>query len=350
MEGADVVKVFVAGASGAIGRVLIPQLVAAGHEVVGTTRREARVAALRETGAEAVVCDAFDADAVRAAVAAAAPEVVVDQLTSLPRDYNIRDPRFYEANDRVRREGTANVIAAARAAGVRRYIVQSISFLTRPGGPPVLDEDAPPWTDAPAPFTDSVAVLIANEQAVTGAEDFEGLALRYGQFYGPGTYFASDGSIAGEVRRRRFPVVGAGTGRSSFVHVADAAAATVCAVSRRRAWRLQHHRRRPRGAAGVAARVRRSDRRQEAVSRAEVAGPRGRRPVGGGAGVGAARGVECAGEGGVGVGAGGGVVAGWVWGVPRQRSETATLMGQVGYCMWPATRPGRRGPAGGSPS
>ena len=114
--------------------VLIPQLVAAGHEVVGTTRREARVAALRETGAEAVVCDAFDADAVRAAVAAAAPEVVVDQLTSLPRDYNIRDPRFYEANDRVRREGTANVIAAARAAGVRRYIVQSISFLTRWAG------------------------------------------------------------------------------------------------------------------------------------------------------------------------------------------------------------------------
>jgi nucleoside-diphosphate-sugar epimerase len=225
------VKVFVAGASGAIGRVLIPQLVGAGHEVVGTTRREGRAAALLEAGAEPVVCDVFEADAVRAAVAAAAPEVVIDQLTSLPHDYNIRDPTFYAANDRVRREGTANVIAATRAAGVRRYIVQSVSFLTRPGGPPVLDEDAPPWTDAPAPFTDSVAVLVANEQAVTGSEDFEGLALRYGQFYGPGTYFASDGSIAAEVRRRRFPVVGAGTGRSSFVHVADAAAATVCAVS-----------------------------------------------------------------------------------------------------------------------
>jgi nucleoside-diphosphate-sugar epimerase len=81
---------------------------------------------------------------VRAAVAAAAPEAVVDQLTSLPHDYNIRDPTFYAANDRVRREGTANVMAAARAAGVKRYIVQSVSFLTRPGGPPVLDEDAPP--------------------------------------------------------------------------------------------------------------------------------------------------------------------------------------------------------------
>lgn len=225
-------KVFVAGASGAIGRVLIPQLLAAGHVVVGTTRREERAVALRQTGAGAVVCDVFDADAVRAAVAAAAPEVVVDQLTSLPNDYNIRNSKFYAANDRVRREGTANVMAAARAAGVKRYIVQSVSFLTRPGGPPVLDEDAPPWTDAPAPFTDSVAVLVANEQAVTGSPDFEGLVLRYGQFYGPGTYFASDGSIAAEVRRRRFPVVGAGTGRSSFVHVADAAAATVCAVSR----------------------------------------------------------------------------------------------------------------------
>ena len=273
MEGADVVKVFVAGASGAIGRVLIPQLVGAGHEVVGTTRREGRAAALREAGAEPVVCDVFEADAVRAAVAAAAPEVVIDQLTSLPHDYNIRDPTFYAANDRVRREGTANVIAATRAAGVRRYIVQSVSFLTRPGGPPVLDEDAPPWTDAPAPFTDSVAVLVANEQAVTGSEDFEGLALRYGQFYGPGTYFASDGSIAAEVRRRRFPVVGAGTGRSSFVHVADAAAATVCAVSGGAPGVYQRHRRRPGGASGVAAGLRRRDRCEEAVARAASGWP-----------------------------------------------------------------------------
>ncbi len=230
MDRADV-KVFVAGASGVIGRTLIGQLVAAGHEVTGTTRREDRAAALGEAGATAAVGDLLDPAAAHDMVLAAAPEVVIDQLTSLPREYNLRDPDFYRANDRIRREGTANVVAAARAAGVSRYIVQSVSFLTRPQGPPVLDEDAPAWTDAPDPFRESVAVLVANERTITGSTDFDGIVLRYGQFYGPGTYFASDGSIAGEVRRRRFPVVGAGSGMSSFVHVADAAAATVAAVS-----------------------------------------------------------------------------------------------------------------------
>lgn len=223
-------KVLVAGASGAIGRTLVPQLLAAGHTVTGTTRREDRAASLREAGADAIVCDLLDASAARDAVAATTPDVVVDQLTSLPHEFDARK-LDYGANDRIRRDGTANLIAAARDDGVKRYIVQSVAFLTRPQGPPVLDEDAPPWTDAPDPFKASVGVLVDNEQKVTGSDAFTGIVLRYGQFYGPGTYFASDGSIARQVRRRRFPVVGKGDGISSFVHVADAARATVAAVS-----------------------------------------------------------------------------------------------------------------------
>jgi nucleoside-diphosphate-sugar epimerase len=224
------VRVFLAGAAGVIGRPLVAQLLGAGHEVTGTTRREDRAVALRAAGMQAVVCDLLDRDAAAAAVRAAAPEVVIDQLTSLPRDYDIRRRDLYDATNRVRRDGTANLLAAARAAGARRYLLQSISFLTRPAGPPVLDEDAPAWTDAPAPFGESVRILLGSEQAVTGAGDIEGLVLRYGLFYGPGTYYAADGAIAAEVRRRRFPLVGTGAGISSYIHVADAAAATVAAL------------------------------------------------------------------------------------------------------------------------
>jgi 2-alkyl-3-oxoalkanoate reductase len=224
------VKVLVAGASGVIGRVLVPELIAAGHTVTGTTRREDRAASLRDAGAEALVCDLLDAADAEQAVAAASPDVIVDQLTSLPHEYDLRNPDFYRANDRIRRDGTGNLVAAAQAAGVKRYVVQSVSFMTRPQGPPVLDEDAPAWTDAPDPFKDSVAVLVDNERKIAGSDAFDGIVLRYGQFYGPGTYFASDGSIAGEVRKRRFPIVGKGDGISSFVHVSDAARATVAAV------------------------------------------------------------------------------------------------------------------------
>lgn len=225
-------RVLLAGASGAIGRPLVPLLLAAGHEVVGTTRREDRAAALRAAGAEAIVCDLLDAAQARDAVRHARPEVVVDQLTSLPQeDFDVRRKDIYVANDRIRREGTGALLAAAIEAGVRRYVLQSVAFLYAPEGGWVKDEDARPWTDAPEPFGGSVRVLVENERKLAAAP-LEGVVLRYGFFYGPGTHYASNGAVAAQVRKRMFPLVGGGSGTFSFVHVTDAAAATAAAVER----------------------------------------------------------------------------------------------------------------------
>jgi nucleoside-diphosphate-sugar epimerase len=215
-----------------IGEPLVRQLVAAGHEVTGTTRHEERAAEIRAAGASAVVCDAFDRPALEAAVIAARPEAVVNQLTSLPQKYNPRRSSFYEATDRVRREGGHNLVEAARAAGARRFLTQSIAFLYAPEGDWVKDESARPFEDAPGHFRSAVEAMLGHEREVTGCADFEGLVLRYGQFYGPRTYFARDGHFGREVSRRRFPIVGPGTGTFSFLHVEDAAAATVAALDR----------------------------------------------------------------------------------------------------------------------
>jgi nucleoside-diphosphate-sugar epimerase len=225
-------KVFVAGASGAIGKPLVRRLVAAGHEVTGTTRREGRAAEIREAGATAVVCDAFDRSALEEAVAEAQPQAVVNQLTSLPQEYNPRRASFYEATDRVRREGGHNLVEAARAAGARRLITQSIAFLYAPEGDWVKTEDARPFEDAPGHFRSAVEAMLGHEREVVGSEGLEGLVLRYGQFYGRGTYFARDGHFGREVSRRRFPIVGPGTGTFSFLHIEDAASATVAALDR----------------------------------------------------------------------------------------------------------------------
>ena len=226
-------RVFVAGASGAIGRPLVPRLVAAGHEVTGTTRSEERAEAIRAAGARAVICDALDADALRAAVVEAAPEVVVHELTALPHRFNPRDKQMYAPTNRVRREGTRNLIAAAQVAGAQRLVCESIAFAYATGErPEVKEEDAPLALEAPLPFGDSVRAIDEMERAVLGAEGLEGIVLRYGWFYGPGTYFADDGSLARDVRRRRLPVIGKGMGLYSFVHVEDAASATVAAVER----------------------------------------------------------------------------------------------------------------------
>ena len=226
-------RVFVAGASGAIGRPLVPRLVAAGHEVTGTTRSEERAEAIRAAGARAVICDALDADALRAAVVDAAPEVVVHELTALPHRFNPRDKQMYAPTNRVRREGTRNLIAAAQVAGAQRLVCESIAFAYATGErPEVKEEDAPLALEAPLPFGDSVRAIDEMERAVLGAEGLEGIVLRYGWLYGPGTYFADDGSLARDVRRRRLPVIGKGMGLYSFVHVEDAASATVAAVER----------------------------------------------------------------------------------------------------------------------
>ncbi len=224
-------KVLLAGATGAIGRPLVLLLLAAGHEVVGTTRSEQRATTLRAAGAEAMVCDLLEPGRARQLVADVRPDVIVDQLTSLPHDLDLRRKDLYDANDRTRREASGALIAAAAELGVRRYVLQSIAFLYAPEGGPVKDEDAPAWEDAPPPFGRAVTIMRDNERAVLAAP-FEGLVLRYGFFYGPGTFYATDGAITTQVAARRFPVLGNGAGITSFVHVADAAAATVVAVER----------------------------------------------------------------------------------------------------------------------
>ncbi len=221
-------KVFVAGASGAIGRPLIRQLVAAGHMVTGTTRREERAVEIRTAGATAVVCDVFDAAALEAAVNEAAPEVVVNQLTSLPQDYNPRSLDYAPTN-RVREEGGGNLMRAALAAGARRYVTQSIAFLYAPEGDWVKGEEARPFDDAPMPFQVAVRAMLAHENEVLNTQGIEGLVLRYGQFYGPDTYYDHGGSIAKQVSKRMLPVIGPGTGIASFLHVEDAAGATIAA-------------------------------------------------------------------------------------------------------------------------
>jgi nucleoside-diphosphate-sugar epimerase len=225
-------KVFVAGASGAIGEPLVRQLLAAGHEVTGTTRREDRAEEIRAAGATAVVCDAFDASTLEAAVKAAAPEVVINQLTSLPQKYAPRKASFYEATDRVRKEGGRNLLAAAQAAGARRFLTQSICFLYAPEGDWVKDEEARPFDDAPGHFRAAVEAMTGHESEVLSADGIEGLVLRYGQFYGPHTYYAREGHFGREVKKRRFPLVAAATGTFSFIATEDAASATVAALDR----------------------------------------------------------------------------------------------------------------------
>lgn len=224
-------KVLIAGATGAIGRPLVPLLQDAGHDVAALVRSAARADEVRARGVEPHVCDVFGAASVRDAVAAAAPDVLVHQLTAIPAHLDVRKyEEQLRPTNRLRAEATPHLMAAARAAGVRRVVCQSISFLTAPEGPPVQDEDARVYLDAPKAFAAAVAATHAMEQCVLHTDGVEGVVLRYGFFYGPGTAYATDGGTAGEIRARRFPIVGGGGGISSFVHIDDAAAATALAL------------------------------------------------------------------------------------------------------------------------
>jgi 2-alkyl-3-oxoalkanoate reductase len=226
-------KVFLAGATGVIGRRLVPMLVAARHQVTGMTRSNAKVDQLRAAGAQPVVCDVFDAEALRDALVAAAPEVVVHELTDLPQNFDPRKMAEQAAgNDRIRAEGTRNLVAAAVAAGGCRVVAQSIAFVYAPVGDRIKDESAPLYEDAPWPWSRSLEAVKELEERVTATEGVAGLVLRYGFFYGPGSAYARGGFQAREVERRRFPIVGLGTGIFSFIHVDDAASATVAAVER----------------------------------------------------------------------------------------------------------------------
>jgi nucleoside-diphosphate-sugar epimerase len=222
-------KVFFAGASGVIGRPTVRRLVAAGHDVVGMTRRQERAEEIRRAGAEAVVCDAFDAEALRQAVAAAEPEVVLHALTALPARF---DPKsdYLAATNQVRIEGTRNLVAAAKAAGARRIVAESVAFFYEPEGDWVKDEEAPLFRDPPGRFAAACEALQTLEREVLEAVRPEGVVLRFGWFYGPGTYYERGGTIAEETLKRRNPIVAKGDGTFSHVHVEDAAAAYVAAV------------------------------------------------------------------------------------------------------------------------
>lgn len=226
-----VVRVFLAGGGGVIGRPLIWQLVEAGHDVVASTRRPERIELLHSLGASPVLLDAFDRDAVRRELLAARPEVVIHQLTALPARYEPAKPAFYTLTNRLRTEATRHLVEAARASGARRFVFQSISFMYELRGPRVLDETAPLARSAPEPFGSAVRATIEGERLALESPGLSGVVLRYGQLYGPGTYFGRNGDMARRARRRLLPIVGEGSGVFSFLHVEDAAAAAVRALS-----------------------------------------------------------------------------------------------------------------------
>jgi len=223
-------RVFVAGAAGAIGHQLLPQLAAGGHQVTASTRNPAKAERLRALGAEPVVVDGLDAVAVGQAVARAEPEIVIHQMTALSGDFDLRRfDRMFAVTNQLRTAGLDHLLAAAVAAGARRFIAQSYTGWTNPreGGPVKTEED--PLDPSPASAQrESLAAIGYLERTVTSADQLDGIVLRYGSFYGPG---ATD-AFTELIRRRRVPIIGNGAGIWSFLHISDAAAATVCALER----------------------------------------------------------------------------------------------------------------------
>jgi nucleoside-diphosphate-sugar epimerase len=230
-------KVLVAGATGALGKQLVPRLAAAGHEVVGMTRSASKRDLVRELGAAPVVADALDPDAVARALAEAQPEAIVHQLTALSGSLNLRkfDRTFAETN-RLRTQGTDLLLSAGRAVGVRRFVAQSFAgWPYARDGARVKSEEEPLDPAPPEAVRGTQEAIRHLEQAVTGADWTEGIVLRYGGFYGPGTSINGPGSAQVEaIRKRRLPIIGDARGVWSFIHIEDAAEATVAAVERGR--------------------------------------------------------------------------------------------------------------------
>src|SRR5262249_46947582 len=223
-------KIFVAGGTGAIGRPLIAKLLAKGHAVIALTRSPEKAQALVKEGIEPAIADVFDADAVKTVVSHAHPEVVIEQLTALPRTYTRESMNAAAAlNNRIRLEGGANVLAAAQAAGVRRYLRQSVAFWAIPG-PGLADEDTPLAFSASPAVAAGAREATELEHRLLPNSNIEGIGLRYGFFYGPGTWFNPDGDGVQQVRQQQFPIVGNGEGVWSWLHIEDAAIATVAAA------------------------------------------------------------------------------------------------------------------------
>jgi nucleoside-diphosphate-sugar epimerase len=229
----DALKVFVAGATGALGKQLVPQLVSRGHEVVGMTRTPSKTDLLRNLGARPVVADALDPDAVGRAISEAEPDVIVHQLTALSSIDFRRIERTFALTDRLRTEGTDHLLSAGRAVGVQRFVAQSFAGwpFARTGGL-VKTEDDPLDPEPPKALRRTLDAIRHVESVVPAATWTEGIVLRYGGFYGPGTGLTTSplGDQAELLRKRKFPLVGDGAGVWSFVHIADAAAATVAAI------------------------------------------------------------------------------------------------------------------------
>ena len=217
-------KVLVAGASGVVGRPLLPLLESAGHEVVGLART------VRPGPTRMLAVDALDRDAVSAAVREVAPDAVVNLLTAIPARLNPRRMATeFALTDRLRTEGTRNLVEAARAAGVRRLIAEGLAYAYDPTGAGPADEDEPLWRRPPAGFASALAALTELEATTTAAG---GTVLRMGHLYGPGTMFAADGSFVADIRAGKVPIVGNGGSVFSFVHVDDVASAVVAALGR----------------------------------------------------------------------------------------------------------------------
>jgi nucleoside-diphosphate-sugar epimerase len=226
-------RILVAGATGALGKQLVPRLVAGGHEVVGITRSASRLAAIQAMGGTGIVADVLDPDQVARAVAEAEPEVIVHQLTALSGSLDLRHfDRSFAQTNRLRTEGTDHLLAAGRAVGVSRFVAQSYAGwpFARVGGP-IKTEDDPLDPAPPDAMRSTLEAIRHLESAVTGADWTEGVILRYGGFYGPGTSLGPEGGEQVDlIRRRKFPVVGDGGGVWSFIHIEDAADATVASV------------------------------------------------------------------------------------------------------------------------
>ena len=225
-------RVFVAGATGAIGARLIPLLVNAEHTVTGTTRNPAKADRIRAAGASPVVVDALRSGDLLAAVQRAEPEVIIHELTAIPSRIDLRhwDQTFGPTN-RLRTEATDTLLTAARAAGSRRLIAQSYAAWPYARTGSWIKTETDPLITSPEPAVrETLGAILHLESAVLGTPGVEGTVLRYGAFYGPGTSLGPGGSFLDDIRRRRVPIVGHGTGYWSFIHIDDAASATLAAV------------------------------------------------------------------------------------------------------------------------
>jgi 2-alkyl-3-oxoalkanoate reductase len=223
-------RILIAGATGAIGHPLVRRLRANQHEVFALTRSPDSAPALKEIGAETVIADALDGAAVKTAVRRIRPDAVINELTSLPRHYTPAEMKAAAERDhKVRAEGNINLLAALRDSGVHRYLLQSSGFWYAPGAG-LADESVPFISSASPGVEASARTYLELEARASAMSGIEFVALRYGFFYGPGTWYTREGDIGDQVRQQQVPIIGEGQGVYSFVHIDDAAGATAAAL------------------------------------------------------------------------------------------------------------------------